>query len=115
MRPRSRSSVCRQISAGSMRSAVHALVYSRPESLNSRIIRKSSGDWTKRRRSSGARHTEIEWPPQKLPARSETRRIATNLKSGDQNNKTSVDDEILPALAVRLGRFVSLLGSQFTI
>jgi hypothetical protein len=37
------------------------------------------------------------------------------LKSGEQKHKTSVDDEILPALAERLGRFVSLLGSQFTI
>ena len=54
-------------------------------------------------------------PPQKLSAWPERCQIATNLKSGDQNNKTSVDDEILPALAERLCRFVSLLGSQFTI
>ena len=41
--------------------------------------------------------------------------IAIYLKSGDQKHKRSVDDEILPALAERLKRFVSLLGSRFTI
>jgi len=46
---------------------------------------------------------------------SETRQIAINLKIGVQKHKTSVDDEILPALAERLGRFVSLPGSQFTM
>jgi hypothetical protein len=45
----------------------------------------------------------------------EKRQIAINLKSGGQKYKTSVDDEILPALAERLGRFVSLAGYQFTI
>src|SRR5271166_4002576 len=45
----------------------------------------------------------LECRPQKLPAWPETRQIATSLKSGDRNNKTSVDDEILPALAERFG------------
>ena len=53
--------------------------------------------------------------PQKLPACPETRQLATNLKSRDQKHMTSVHAEILPALAERLGRFVALLDSQFTI
>jgi len=57
----------------------------------------------------------VDCRPQKLLAWPETRQIATNLKSGDQSNKTSVDDKILPALAECRGRFVSLPGSQFTI
>jgi hypothetical protein len=54
-------------------------------------------------------------PPQKLPACPETLQIATNLKSRDQKHMTTVHAEILPALAERLGRFVALLDSQFTI
>src|SRR5579872_1855760 len=53
------------------------------------------------------------WSPQKEPAWSETREIATSLKSGDRNNKTSIDDEILLALAERLGRFVRFLVLTF--
>jgi hypothetical protein len=65
------------------------------------------------RRSSVAAKVSVR--PQKLPAWPETRQIGTSLESRDRNNKTSIDDEILRALAERLGRFVSLPGSQFTI